>query len=133
MNCPRCKNDEVCRTPRRSIWDNVKASMGWWPYRCAGCRRRFVAARRYAPDRESQPKRQSREQTGQKQPEQEQRRGAGQAGPEIAFRSDPVRPMAKVVIQADDHVQLDKILMALHLAVSSYQQPARERATAATH
>ncbi len=56
-----------------------------------------------------------------------------QAGPDMAFRSDPVRPMAKVVIQADDHVQLDKILVALHLAVSSYQQPTTKRATAATH
>lgn len=92
-----------------------------------------MAARRYCPDRESQPKGPSRERTGRKEAKQEQWRGAGQAGPEMAFRSDPVRPTAKVVIQADDHVQLDKILMALHLAVSSYQQPTSERATAATH
>ncbi len=98
--------------------------MGLWPYRCGICSRRFVAARRYCPEPE---------QTGEKQPKQEQRRGARHAGPEMAFRSDPVRPMAQVVIQADDHVQLDNILVALHLAVSSYQQPTTKRATAAAH
>lgn len=90
-----------------------------------------MAARRYCPSRESQQERDGREQIRHKQP-QEQRRGAGQAGPEMAFRSDPVRPLAKVVIQADDHVQLDKILMALHVAVSSYQQPTGQRAAAGT-
>lgn len=104
--------------------------MGLWPYRCGVCRRRFVAPRRYCPTPESQRERPSREQTGHTQPKHEQRRRAGQAGPEMAFRSDPARPMAKVVIQADDHVQLDKILMALHLAVSSYQQTTSERAPA---
>ena len=44
----------------------------------------------------------------------------------MAFRNDPVRPLAKVVIQADDQLQLDHILMALHRAVTYYQQPARE-------
>ena len=50
----------------------------------------------------------------------------------MAFRSDPVRPLAKVVIQADDYLQLDQILIVLHRAVSSYQRPAAERATAGT-
>jgi hypothetical protein len=48
----------------------------------------------------------------------------------MAFRSDPVRPLAKVVIEADDQVQLDQILMALHRAVSYYQTPVREHAPA---
>jgi hypothetical protein len=49
----------------------------------------------------------------------------------MAFRSDPVRPLAKIVIEADDQVQLDQILMALNRAVSYYQQPVREYASAA--
>jgi hypothetical protein len=48
----------------------------------------------------------------------------------MVFRSDPVRPLAKIVIEADDQVQLDQILMALHRAVSYYQSPVRERASA---
>jgi hypothetical protein len=39
----------------------------------------------------------------------------------MVFRRDDVRPTAQVVIQADDHAQLDRILLALHSAVSSYQ------------
>ncbi len=48
----------------------------------------------------------------------------------MAYRSDQVRPTAKIVIKAEDHVQLDQILMALNRAVSYYQQPAREHSTA---
>ena len=48
----------------------------------------------------------------------------------MAYRNDRIRPTAKVVIQADDHVQLDQILLALNRAVSYYQQPAREGAPA---
>ncbi len=93
------------------MWDDLKAAMGWWPYQCEACRRRFVAGRRYPPARASEAESAGREQ-----------RQAQAAGPEIAFRSDPVRPVAKIVVQADDHVQLDKILVALHRAVSAYQQ-----------
>jgi hypothetical protein len=39
----------------------------------------------------------------------------------MALRRDTARPTAQVVIQADDHVQLDRILLALHSAVTSYQ------------
>ncbi len=101
--------------------------MGLWPYRCETCARRFVAARRYFDNRVAQ-----QETLRQKQPRQEQRRQAEQAGPGMAFRSDPVRPVAKIVIQANDHAQLDKILVALHRAVSSYQQPVSEPANAGT-
>ncbi len=104
--------------PRRNFWDNMKASMGWWPYRCHACGRRFTKAQRYPT---SEPPSQPRSREARPRP-----------GPEMAFRGDPVRPMAKVVIEADDHVQLDRILLALHHAVSAYQSSPRSRATAET-
>lgn len=51
-------------------------------------------------------------------------------GPQMAYRSDPIRPTAKIVLEADDYAQMDAILLALNRAVSLYQQPARERETA---
>ncbi len=95
--------------------------MGFWPYSCEPCGRRFHAARRYPPARRARSKPAPRP------------KSAGQAnGVEMAFRNDPVRPLAKVVIQADDQVQLDQILMALHRAVSHYAQPAREYSSSGT-
>lgn len=48
----------------------------------------------------------------------------------MAYRNDQIRPTAKVVIEADDHIQLNQILLALNRAVSYYQQPAKESAAA---
>ncbi len=94
--------------------------MGFWPYSCEACGRSFSAARRQPP---ALP-------TRSNQNPRDTARPAQSTGPALAFRNDPVKPMAKVVIQADDQVQLDQILLALHRAVSYYQQPARERSTA---
>ena len=52
-----------------------------------------------------------------------------QIGPEMLYRRDPIRPMAKVVIQAYDPLQLENILLALDRAVSYYQQPVRRGTT----
>jgi len=51
----------------------------------------------------------------------------------MVFRSDPIRPTAKIVLQADDYAQMDAILLALNRAVSLYQRPAQQRETAGTH
>ena len=51
----------------------------------------------------------------------------------MAYRNDRIRPTAKIVIQADDHVQLDQILLALNRAVSYYQQSAKEKASAGSN
>jgi len=48
----------------------------------------------------------------------------------MAYRRDPIRPTAKVVIQAEDQVQLENILLSLDRAVSYYQQPKRQRTNA---
>ena len=59
--------------------------------------------------------------------------GESSAGPQMVFRSDPIRPTAKIVLQADDYAQMDAILLALNRAVSLYQRPAQQRETAGTH
>ncbi len=46
----------------------------------------------------------------------------------MAIRCVPAKPMAQVVIEADDQVQLDQILLAVHRAVSMYRAPAHRRA-----
>jgi hypothetical protein len=44
----------------------------------------------------------------------------------MAFRKHPEKPIAKIVVEADNHAQLDRILLALNRAVSSYQQQPSE-------
>ncbi len=92
--------------------DNIKASMGSWPFQCDACGQRFTATRRYLPAR-PEPAAQHRP-----QPHRAERDADG---PAMAFKRQTERPTAKVVIEADDDVQLDQILSALHRAVSSYQ------------
>jgi hypothetical protein len=48
----------------------------------------------------------------------------------MAYRNDPVRPVAKIVLQADSHAQMNEILLALNRAVSFYRQPAKQHETA---
>jgi hypothetical protein len=45
-----------------------------------------------------------------------------QSGPQIGYRADPIRPMAKIVLETDSHEQLDSILLALSRAISAEQQ-----------
>jgi hypothetical protein len=78
--------------------------MGRYPFYCGDCGHHFFAARRYPPAK------------GEPSPAQ-----SPAAGPDMALRRHAARPTAQVVIQADDHVQLDRILLALHSAVTSYQ------------
>lgn len=46
----------------------------------------------------------------------------------MAYRSDPIRPTARIVLQTDDHAQMNQILLALNRVVSSYQQPVKTHA-----
>ena len=119
MNCPHCKSENIGRVRRRTLWDNLKSSMGRWPYTCDDCALRFSAASRFGPDRRNA---EATDAAGLQT--------AQQSGPEMAYRNNPVRPVAKVVIQADDQAQLENILLALDRAVSHYQQPVKEHTTA---
>jgi len=107
MKCPECQSQDVRRSARRGLFDNLLASTGRWPFCCGQCGNEFRAMRRYAPTETPKPA------------ELRESRSAG--SPDLAFRLHDIRPTAQVVIQADDHVQLDRILLAVRSAVSSYQ------------
>jgi hypothetical protein len=47
-------------------------------------------------------------------------------GFETEYRTDPMRPVAKIVVHADSHDQLGSILLALSRAVSAEQGEASE-------
>jgi len=40
--CPRCSSTDVRRSRRRVV-EHVLSLLGFYPYRCWGCMRRFVA------------------------------------------------------------------------------------------
>jgi hypothetical protein len=65
------------------------------------CGRRFTAAQRYPPRPQAKP--------------------IVPPDAQMAFRTHPEKPIAKIVVEADDHNQLNQILLALHRAVTSYQ------------
>ena len=48
------------------------------------------------------------------------------AGRRAVYRTDTVRPQAKIVVQADTHEQLDSVLLALSRAVAAHQQTKHE-------
>jgi hypothetical protein len=50
----------------------------------------------------------------------------------MAFRTHPAKPQAKIVVQAETHEQLNRILMTLDDAINSYGKSTRpENARAA--
>jgi hypothetical protein len=50
----------------------------------------------------------------------------------MAYRADAVRPIAKIVLQADNHAQMNEILLALNRSVACYQHAANQHAGAQT-
>ena len=113
-NCPRCHSTDITRIPRCGF-DHVLAFFGHWPYHCRRCSKCFHSGERHAPpepSRKTEPRRRAAYE-------------AGSAGPGIAYRTDPVRPTAKIVLQAETQAQMDEILLALNRAVQQYSQPVR--------
>ena len=90
--------------------DNIFASAGYWPYRCQHCSARFrLPAREYnSADRN-----------------RKQEKLVGSAGPEMESYRHPDRPIAKIMIQADSHEQLDRVLLALERAVAQQDKSSR--------
>lgn len=119
IDCPRCHSSDTARRRRRGIFDQVRACFDRWPYCCRNCGTCFHAKQRYPPHYSGQAK-QAKERAAQ------DRRATG---PQMAYRSDPVHPVAKIVLQADNHAQMNEILLALNRAVSFYRQPAKQRET----
>ncbi|MBV8072988.1 MAG: hypothetical protein JO270_24015 [Acidobacteriaceae bacterium] len=44
----------------------------------------------------------------------------------MAYRSQATQPIAKIVVRAETHAQLNQILLALQRAVASYDRPVRQ-------
>ena len=109
--------------------DQAKAALGLWPYRCEDCGLRFHARGRslaeIAARDAAKNKRKAKEETRTRTKDYAQASSEDQAAA-MAFRTDSVKPHAKVVISADTHEQLNHILLALDRAVSSYQQQSEQ-------
>jgi hypothetical protein len=91
---------------------------GRWPYRCYRCGRRFWTGKRYIPPF-TEPSQTERARTTST--------NAAQEHPEMAFRTHPEKPHAKIVVQAESHEQLNHILLALNQAINSYQKTSKKQ------
>jgi len=121
LDCPRCHSVNLSRLRRRGMLDHIRAQFGRWPFCCRNCGRHFRASQRYpAPPPEQHSRANEREARDQRF-----------SGPQMAYRSDPIRPTARIVLQTDDHAQMNQILLALDRVVSSYQQPVKTHAGSA--
>lgn len=54
------------------------------------------------------------------------------AGPHIAYCADAVRPIAKILLEAENHAQMNEILLVLNRSVASYQHTAKQYAAGQT-
>jgi hypothetical protein len=109
IKCPGCGGVQFWRSRRRGLGENILARVGYWPYRCLECSERFrLRMRNHVP------------QTATPKPETKAEMKPDDVGPEVASHRHPHQPVAKVVIQADSHEQLDQVLLALQRAVARY-------------
>jgi hypothetical protein len=49
MLCPKCKTDSAHRSHRRGAVERLVSVFGYYPYRCAGCKHRFLHFRYSVP------------------------------------------------------------------------------------
>lgn len=125
MKCPNCNSEDVWRTRRRGFRDHLRLVAGFWPYKCRSCQKRFSAWLRYPSGRTAAPTTPRTTSTS--------RNAATPDGPTLAFRSEALRPIAKIVIEAENHAQLDKILLALDQAILSFQPVGQKHTNTAAH
>ena len=50
MVCPNCKSDRAHRSHRKGVKDRITSLLGWQPYRCGKCGRRFLERRHPLPE-----------------------------------------------------------------------------------
>lgn len=129
MTCTRCHSSDIHRSRRKGAWDNLQAWFGRYPYRCEDCGLRFAATGRYL-DRESGN---ARNDYAKSSPQYATAGQNGSAGPEMAFRSHPAKPQAKIVVQAETHEQLNHILLSLDKAINSYGKSAKPDSARASY
>ena len=44
----------------------------------------------------------------------------------MAYRADTARPIAQIVLQADNHAQMHEMLLAIGRAVARYERPVKQ-------
>lgn len=116
IDCPSCHSADIARTRRRGIFDKINAQLGRWPYICRNCRKCFRASLRYPPPR-PRPASRAKEQM---------RQDTSSAGPQLAYRADAERPVAKIVLRAGTHAQMDEMLLAIDRVIAGYERPVRQ-------
>jgi hypothetical protein len=116
--CSECGSTDIARGRRRGILAQVRATFGLWPYRCLDCGKRFHLRQRY-------PFQQPVTSTTMESDWGSLDR-AQFIGVQAEYRTDLMRPVAKIVVHADSHDQLGSILLALSRAVSAEQGDASE-------
>ena len=119
MTCKRCQSSDIERSRRKTVLDQLKAALGWWPYRCDDCGLRFHARGRSL----SSPIPEASDEVPNYGPSVS---FSSEDGPAMAFRADVLRPQAKIVVSAENYDQLNHILLALDRAVSSYQTQSKQ-------
>jgi hypothetical protein len=122
IGCPQCHSTDTARRRRRGILNKIRSTFNSWPYRCLSCGVCFHANQRQpgydtGPSSRTEPPRAQQAKTSAQQDSD---------GPRVAYRTEPVRPYAKIVLEADTHEQMDAILMALDRAVSMHRGAGKE-------
>jgi hypothetical protein len=116
--CPCCHSVDTRRRHRYGPFDYIRAWFNHWPYRCLECGKGFYSSQRYS----------SRDACRSAQ-EGQAASGRRSASPQMAYRTDPGHPLARIVLQADTHAQMNKILLALSQAVQSFaSEPLKQTA-----
>jgi hypothetical protein len=105
--CPRCKSERIIRSRRRGIRDYLWGRVGLWPYHCKDCGRRFRLPVRHYPTRSDTARAPVTR--------------APEAKPNLAFRTHPSIPLAKVLLRAESQEQLEQMLIRIERTVGSYQ------------
>ncbi len=54
IKCPYCYRPGARRSQRRGVIDNFLAWLGWYPFRCRCCDRRFFSRRFHGQETEAQ-------------------------------------------------------------------------------
>jgi hypothetical protein len=100
MYCTRCRTGNAYRVARTSLIDIVSGWLGYFPYACRSCCRKFRSRVRRPPA------------------------PAEPSGPTAEYRCDSGRHTAAIVVRAETGEQLTHILLALSTAVEKEQNAA---------
>ena len=102
----------------------MRSTFDFWPYLCLDCDKRFYGKHRF-------PRRDAAEKKGREKPKEKPMakpkvENAEGEGPRMAYKKDEVRPLAKIVVEAENEAQMEAILLSLSKAVSLHAGRAKE-------